>query len=163
MEFAFFILPTFGIICGFFDIGMALFSWNTLQNAVREGTRYAITYQTDASGSQKTSIKNTVAAFSMNLVSAAATSGSGTAYIDVNYYSQPTTANPNGSVVSGANSNASGNLVEVAIKNYPYAYMAPFSGSLAAAFYTSPGSHLGISVYSTDLLGGTPSTGLPTP
>ena len=44
MEFALFVLPTFAILCGFFDLGMAIFSWNTLQNAVREGARYAITY-----------------------------------------------------------------------------------------------------------------------
>jgi Flp pilus assembly protein TadG len=163
MEFAFFVLPTFAILCGFFDLGLALFTWNTLQNAVREGTRYAITYQVDGSGVQTTSIKNKVASWSMNFVSASATSASGTPYIDVSYYTQPTTANPNGSKVSGANSNASGNLVEVAVKAYPYAYMMPFSGSLAGPFYANPGSKLAIAVYSTDLLGGSPSNGLPTP
>ena len=163
LEFAFFVLPTFAIVCGFFDLGMALFTWNTLQNAVREGARYAVTYQTDSSGHQITSIKNTVASWSMNFVTASATSSGGGPYIDVNYYSQPTTANPSGSVVTGALANTSGNLVEVAVKNYPYAYMAPFSGSFAGAFYANPGSKLSISVYSTDLLGGTPYSGVPVP
>ncbi len=163
MEFAFFVLPTFAIICGFFDLGMALFTWNTLQNAVREGARYAVTYQTDVSGHQTTSIKNKVASWSMNFVSASATSSGGGPYIDVTYYLQPTTANPSGTVVSGANANTSGNLVEVAIKNYPYAFMAPFSGSFAGTFYAIPGSKLSISVYSTDVLGGAPSTGTPAP
>jgi Flp pilus assembly protein TadG len=163
LEFAFFVLPTFAIVCGFVDLGMVLFTWNTMQNAVREGARYAVTYQTDGSGHQTTSIKNVVASWSMNFVSASATSGSGGPYIDVNYYSQPTTANPNGTLVTGALANASGNLVEVAVKNYPYVFMAPFSGSFAGAFYANPGSKLAISVYSTDVLGGTPSSGAPAP
>ncbi len=163
LEFAFFVLPTFAILCGFFDLGMALFTWNTLQNAVREGARYAITYQVDSSGQQAASIKNKVSAWSMNFVSASATVNSGTPYIDVTYYSQPSAANPNGSVVSGSNANATGNLVEVAIKNYPYAYMAPFSGSFSGVFYANPGSKLSISVFSTDVLGGTPPGGAPTP
>ena len=163
MEFAFFVLPTFAVLCGFFDVGFALFTWNTLQNAVREGARYAITYQVDSSGTQIASIKNTVATWSMNFVSASATSSSGTPYIDVTFYSQPTTANPSGSVVTGATANGTGNLVEVAIKSYPYAYMAPFSGSLAGAFYSSVGSNLNISVYSSDVLGGSPPGGPPNP
>ena len=138
MELAFFILPTFAILCGFFDLGMALFTWNTLQNAVREGTRYAITYQVDSSGHQVTAIKNKVAAWSMNLVSATATSASGNPYVDVNFYTQPTTASPNGTLVVGANSNAVGNLVEVSVKAYPYAYMMPFSGSFAGPFFSGP-------------------------
>ena len=163
LEFAFFVLPTFALLGGFFDLGMALFTWNTLQNAVREGARYAITYQIDGSGHQITAIKNTVATWSMNFVSASATSTSGGPYIDVKFYTQPTVANPNGTVVTGATANASGNLVEVAVRNYPYAYMAPFSGSFSGVFYSSPGSNLAISVYSTDVLGGSPASGTPAP
>ena len=163
MEFAFLIMPTFALVCGFIDVGMTFFSWNTMQNAVREGTRYAITYQVDSSGRQTTAIKNKVASWAMNLVSASATSASGTAYIDVNFYTQPTSANPNGTLVTGALANASGNIVEVSIKNYPYAFLAPFSGSLAGAFYRNPGSQMTISVYSSDLLGGAPSSGTPSP
>src|SRR5260221_11832137 len=60
LELAFLLLPTFAIIGGFIDIGMVVFTWNTLQNAVREGTRYAVTYQVDSSNHQLTSIKNRV-------------------------------------------------------------------------------------------------------
>jgi Flp pilus assembly protein TadG len=70
LELVFVIMPTFALICGFLDVGMALFTYNTLQNAVREGTRYAITYQVDSSNSQTTSIKDTVASWAMGLVSA---------------------------------------------------------------------------------------------
>ena len=60
VELVFFLMPSFALICGFLDVGMVLFTFNTLQNAVREGTRYAITYQVDSSNSQTASIKDTV-------------------------------------------------------------------------------------------------------
>ena len=169
LEFAFMLMPTFAIIGGFVDVGMALFTWNTLQNAVREGTRYAITYQVDDSGHQITSIKNRVSTWAMGMVSASSTSSSGTnvPYVDVNFYTQPTQASPNGTLLTPTgNANATGNIVEVSIKNYPYALMAPFSGSLSAvtatAFYAAPGSSFRIQVFSADVLGGTPAGGAPT-
>src|SRR5450432_2858666 len=85
LEIAFMIMPFFAIIGGFVDIGMAMFTWNTLQNAAREGTRYAITYQVDTSGHQKTSIKNRVSQWAMGMVSASSTSSTGAnvPYVDV--------------------------------------------------------------------------------
>jgi Flp pilus assembly protein TadG len=170
LELAFFLMPTFAIICGFVDIGMALFTWNTLQNAVREGTRYAITYQVDSSGHQITSIKNTVSTWAMGMVDPTkdSTSGANVPYVDVNFYTPPTQANPNGALVPvTGNRNAPGNIVEVSVKNYPYALMAPFSGSLSSvtgtAFYASPGSQLHIQVFSADVLGGAPVSGPPAP
>lgn len=169
LELAFLLMPTFAIIGGFVDVGMALFTWNTLQNAVREGTRYAITYQVDSSGHQITSIKNQVTTWAMGMVNASSTSSSGAnvPYIDVNFYTQPTQASPNGSLLAATGTaNATGNIVEVSIKNYPYALMAPFSGSLSAvtstAFYATPGSSFKIQVFSADVLGGTPNGGAPT-
>ena len=161
------IMPFFAIIGGFVDIGMAMFTWNTLQNAAREGTRYAITYQTSSGLGQRDSIKARVSQWAMGLVTASAisTTGANTPYVDVLFYTKPTQASPNGSLITAANGNASGNIVEVSIKNYPYALMAPFSGSLssvtAQAFYATPGSNLTIQVFSADLLGGTPAGGPP--
>jgi Flp pilus assembly protein TadG len=164
LELAFFMMPAFALICGFLDIGMALFTWNTLQNAVREGTRYAITYQVDSSGSQIMSIKDTVATWAMGFVQASSTSTTGLSvpYVNVNFYTPPTVANPNGSLLPATgNANAPGNIVEVSIQNYPYAWMAPFSGALGSAFYANPGSTFTIVVYSADVLGGTPVGGAP--
>ena len=168
LELAFLLMPFFAIIGGFVDVGMALFTWNTLQNAAREGARYAITYQVDGSNHQITSIKNRVETWSMGMVSASSTSSSGAnvPYVDVNFYTQPTQANPNGSLLAATgNANAPGNIVEVSVKNFPYALMAPFSGSLSAvtstAFYATPGSKITIQVFSADVLGGTPAGGAP--
>ena len=168
LELAFFLMPSFALICGFLDVGMALFTWNTLQNAVREGTRYAITYQVDGSGQQVTSIKNTVSTWAMGLVQASSTSGSGVnvPYIEVNFYTPPTTANPNGILLPATGTpNAPGNIVEVAVRNYPYALMAPFSGAIGAtvstSFYATPGTSMRVQVFSADVLGGTPVAGTP--
>ena len=168
LELAFFLMPSFALICGFLDVGLALFTWNTLQNAVREGTRYAITYQVDGSGRQATSIKNTVSTWAMGLVQASSTSttGANVPYIEVNFYTPPTVANPNGSLLPATGTaNAPGNVVEVCVKNYPYALMAPFSGSIGAtvssSFYATPGSSLRVQVFSADVLGGTPVGGTP--
>lgn len=168
LELAFFLMPSFALICGFLDVGMALFTWNTLQNAVREGTRYAITYQVDGSGQQVTSIKNTVSTWAMGLVQASSTSSSGVnvPYIEVNFYTSPTTANPNGILLPATGTpNAPGNIVEVAVRNYPYALMAPFSGAIGAtvstSFYATPGTSMRVQVFSADVLGGTPVAGTP--
>ena len=161
------LMPTFAVIGGFIDVGMSLFTWNTLQNAVREGTRYAITYRLDSSGHQVTSVKNRVSQWALGLVSASstATTAPNVPWIEVNFYTQPTLTNPNGSLTTAANGNSPGNIVEVCVKNYPYALLAPFSGSLtsvtAQAFYQTPGTTFTIRVFSADVLGGAPAAGVP--
>src|ERR1700684_2604227 len=62
------LLPTFALISGFFDVTFALFDWSTLQNAVREGVRYAVTFQTSGSLGQDASIAQTVMSNSMGLL-----------------------------------------------------------------------------------------------
>src|SRR5450631_3422069 len=60
-------VPLFAIILAFFNFGFAIYKWTTLQNAVREGCRYAITFQAP-SGHQDTDIGLKVQQFSMGLV-----------------------------------------------------------------------------------------------
>ena len=161
MELGIMILPTFAIIFGFLDIGFALFTWNTMQNAAREGTRYAITMQTQSGLGQIQSVKNVTARWALNFVNSSSTSASGPLipYVDVKFYPQAT---PN-TAVSGAGSNRPGNIVEVSVRNYPYKWLFPVSGSLSGSFYSAPGSNLTINVYSVDILGGTGVNGIPNP
>src|SRR5271170_3405472 len=128
-------LPTFALITAFFDITFALFSWATIQDAVSEGCRYAITFQTISGDGQDVSIETTVASDSMGLVTVAG------GLINVNYYTQaaPTTA------IASPNGNVPGNIVEVSILSYPLNWMIPLSGGLAGGVLTpyrstSPGS-----------------------
>src|SRR5262245_25996937 len=72
VESVFTLLPTFALIFAFVDFGLMIFRWCTLQNAVREGVRYAITYQRQTVNGvalgQDASIKNVVQQYAMGLV-----------------------------------------------------------------------------------------------
>src|SRR5580692_6854797 len=109
------ILPTFAIIFAFMDFGLMIFRWTTLQNAVREGCRYAITFQTSGSLGQDASIEAVVAQNSYNIV----TTTDSPQHIFVKYYS-PTTLNQ---ITTGGN--VPGNLVEVSVQNVTFSWLAP--------------------------------------
>ncbi len=119
-ELAFVLLPFFALITAFFDVSFALFGWSTIQNAVREGCRYAITYQTSlpsniagngtptcGSSSQDACIKQVVGFYSMNLVPPSS------ALININYFKIDNSTTPQKiTAVSGNLSNAPGNIVK---------------------------------------------------
>src|SRR5579883_1210428 len=68
LESVFTLVPLFAFIFAFFDFGLLLFRWATLQNAVREGCRYAITYQTSNGNGQDGSIEAVVQQYAMGIV-----------------------------------------------------------------------------------------------
>ena len=68
LEAVFTLLPTFALIFAFVDFGLLLFRWATLQNAVREGCRYAITFQTATGKGQDASVEAVVQQFAMGMV-----------------------------------------------------------------------------------------------
>jgi hypothetical protein len=154
-------LPFFAIVTAFFDVSFVLFSWATIQNAVREGCRYAITFQTappsgatwSCNGHQDNCIQNDVAANSMGLLTVAG------GYINVNYYAQatPTTA------IAAPNGNSPGNIVVVSVLSYPLNWMVPLSGTGGGGMLNSssspyrPTSPTTVNVYSSDVLGGFPA------
>jgi len=147
------LLPTFAIITGFFDVSFALFSWSTLQNAVREGCRFAITFQTTmpdgsacpSSGHLDSCIAQVTANNSMGLVS-------GTSPLIYVKYFAPTSPN---TVIASPNGDVPGNLVEVSVEGYLLQWMIPISGTFANPFRsTSPAS---TSVYARDVMGGYPA------
>ncbi len=147
VELALVILPTFALLTMFFDLAFALFSWSTLQNAVREGCRYAITFQTSGSLGQDASIEAQVANFSMGLVS------STSSLIQVNYFTQaaPTTA------IAAPNGNVPGNIVQVSVQGYPLTWLVPLTGLCCGTGSYRSTSPASISVYSEDVLGGYPA------
>lgn len=154
VEGAFTILPTFALIFGFVDFGLMFFRWETLQNAAREGVRYAVTFQTTTSSSgvalgQAASIKQQVQKNAMGLVRTT----DDPATIFVKYYTQ---AAPGTEVTSGGN--VPGNIVEVHVQSPLYSWILPLSGSFSAQSgsayrYSTP---LRFNVYAYDILGGLP-------
>src|SRR5262249_23616805 len=111
VEAAFTFLPALALICAIADFGIMLFRWTTLQSAVREGCRYAITFQRSSSSGtllgQDASIEGVVQTFAMSMVKA----NDSPQTIFVNYYA-PT--NLNSAITTGGN--VPGNVVEVSVR-----------------------------------------------
>jgi len=147
VEAVFTLLPTFALIFAFVDFGLLLFRWCTLQNAVREGCRYAITFQTKTGEGQDQSIEETVQNYAMGIVKTSDTPQT----IFVNYYA-PTNLTTPISVSSGGN--VPGNVVEVSIQNVSWAWLAPLSGT----FLGNSRSPIHLSVYSSDIMGALPAS-----
>lgn len=151
MESAFTLIPTFALILAFVDMGLSIYRWNTLQNAVREGVRYAITFQTNTSANlgQTESIKAVVERYAMGIVRRVSTPQK----IFV-CYAKPAT--PTTCIASGGN--IPGNVVQVSVRNVPYDPLnilsGSYSGSAAPVYGNS--SILSLNVNSADILGGFP-------
>ena len=135
VEVSLILVPLFGLLFGILDFGFATFLRSTMQHAVREGARYAVTYQTQAGMCQDASIKSIVQTASMGFVP------SGSSYVQVRYFN-PTTF---GEITTGGNS--PGNIVEISIENYKYSWLAPI-------FWSS--TPLWINVRSSDRMEGLP-------
>ena len=68
IEVAVVFVPFLAIFMALFDFGMAIFLKNTMQFAVRQGVRYAITSQTMPGMGQDDSIKSVVTKFSFGFL-----------------------------------------------------------------------------------------------
>jgi Flp pilus assembly protein TadG len=116
LESALIIIPLFAILCAIIDFSMAVFIRNSMIQAVREGTRYAVTGQTGYGGAacQDASIKNVVQDNAMGVLAGAA----GLAKIAINYYD-----NTGADVSAAANSNAGGHVVKVSVTGVNWLWM----------------------------------------
>ncbi len=153
VELALIMLPLFAILFAFVDFSMPIFLRSTLQSAVREGVRYAITYQAVPGYGQDDSIRQIVQQNALGLIDGM----TGAATIAVKYYA-PTDLSIE---VSGSGSNAPGNVVEVSVSGYSWGWVAPLSSTFNQPFYaTSP---LVISVSSADRMESLPAGQLSPP
>jgi Flp pilus assembly protein TadG len=147
LECAFTLVPLLALVFAFADLGLLLFRWSTLQNAVREGCRYAITFQTSGALGQDASIEQVVQKYAMRVV----TTTDSPQHIFVSYYTPTNLTTP---IATGGN--IPGNVVQVSVRNVPWAWIAPLSGTLGAhSLYATAPFHL--NVYSSDMLGGYPA------
>jgi len=142
VEAAFVYVPLFALMLAIVDFSVAIFLRSTFQHAVREGVRYAVTYQTMSGLGHDLSIKTTVQQNAMGFLNGA----TGLSKISVNYYA-PDTLAPTAS-------NMPGNIVEVSIEGYNYGWIAPVWRSHTP---------LAITARSSDRMEGLPGGSAPPP
>lgn len=106
-------LPLFALIFAIIDFSLAIFVQSTLQHAVREGVRYAVTFQTQDGLCHDDSIKNIVVQNAMGFLSTEANRDK----IQIRYY-LPDTLSPSGD-------NNPGNIIEVSVEGYSWGWVAP--------------------------------------
>lgn len=107
------IVPFFAFVLLVMDVALAVFCKASLQYAVREGVRYAVTSQTMSGMGQDASIKTVVQQNSMGFLQ-----GFGGASTIVIQYYTPDTLTPTAS-------NAGGNIVEISVQGYSLSPLAP--------------------------------------
>jgi Flp pilus assembly protein TadG len=163
IEFTLVLLPMLGFTFLLLDIGWAVYRRASLQFAVREGCRYAVTNQVvalkDANGNNYgmiDSVKWVVQSKAMGFLGSTATDPN-YALIQVRFYdptSSLTTALPLQANCASATAapNWGGNLVEVSVENYQ-------SNSLAPVLRSA--NPLNFVVRSSDRMEGNPMTGVP--
>lgn len=109
LEMALCLLPFLGIVFLIMSLSWAIFTKASLQNAVADGVRYAITSQTMSGMGQDASIKTVVQKSAMGLLS-----GNSLAMVNIQYYS----VDPSTGVLTPTNNNFGGNIVEVSVEGY---------------------------------------------
>jgi Flp pilus assembly protein TadG len=135
------------VLFGVLDVAIAIFVKNTVQFAVCQGVRYAVTSQTLAGMGHDDSIKSVVQSYTVGLLDALSPDRVGKNRISVTYY-DPVSLTP----VTGSGSNIGGNIVVVSATGLTWAWMIPMMSS------TAP---LTFSVSSADIMEATPVAGAP--
>lgn len=113
VEAALVMLPFMALVLGITEYSMALFVRTTMQHSVREGVRYAVTFQTMPGMCHDASIKEIVRRNSMGFLKPADIASS----VFIRYYRPDTLA--------ATGTNAPGNVIEVSVENYQWRWIAP--------------------------------------
>jgi Flp pilus assembly protein TadG len=114
--------PLLMLLFATIDFSIAILVKNTVQSAVREGVRYAVTGQTVSGLGQDQSIRTVVENNSLGFLN----SSNGDSLIAINYYNPATLT-----AVNGVGSNAPGNIVEVQVTGLSWVWMVPYARSSA--------------------------------
>lgn len=141
-------LPLLAIMFAVLDLSIAIFVKNTAQFAVCQGVRYAITSQTLSGMGQDDSIKTIVQNYTLGFLNYLSPDHIGKNRIAITYYDPITLA-----AVTGAGSNAGGNIVVVSASGLSWAWMVPLLHDVAPFQF---------SVSSASIMEATPIAGSPT-
>jgi len=112
--------PLLMLLFATIDFSVAILVKNTVQAAVREGVRYAVTGQTVSGLGQDESIRTVVENNSLGFLN----STNGDSLISITYYNPTTLA-----VVTGTGSNSPGNIVQVQVSGLSWVWMVPYGRS----------------------------------
>ena len=116
VELSFTLIPMLAILFAIVDYSMPVFFRSLMTHAVREGSRYGITFQTQTGSSQTTSIQNVVMSQTAGFLAAETHRSK----IKVRYYNQVTFAQD-----TGPSRNADGNIIEVSIEGFVWNHILP--------------------------------------
>jgi hypothetical protein len=148
VEGALVVLPLLAVLFGTLDLAIAIFVKNTVQFAVCQGVRYAVTSQTLPGMGQDASIKSVVQGYTLGFLDYLSPDHVGADTISITYYN-PVSITP----VTGTGSNIGGNIVVVSATGLSWSWMVPLLRSAAPLQY---------SVSSADIMEATPVAGAPT-
>lgn len=140
VETALVLLPLLALVYAFIDHGLVVFLQSTFQHAVREGVRYAVTYQTSGGLGHDASIRKIVVDQSMGFLRGKEDA------VKIRYF-DPATFNE-------VPDNVPGNIVEVSIEGYQHRWMA--------ALWRAPGA-IALSARAADRMEGLPTGASPPP
>ena len=148
--------PFLALAMATIELSLPIFKKSTFEDAVREGCRYGITYQTvyngTTYGSQTAAIQAVVVANSMGFLT--------TSNVNVDYYNSVSFAKVTGT--SGANSD--GNILQVSVTGYTHSWIAPVAWFWGSTTFQLNPSPLTIAAVSADRLESLPpGTTRPTP
>ena len=147
VEGSFVILPLLAVLFGVLDLSIAVFVKNTVQFAVCQGVRYAVTSQTMAGMGQDDSIKTVVQGYTLGFLDALSPDHIGKNRLSVTYYDPLALT-----AVAGVGSNIGGNIVVVSATGLSWAWMVPLLRNATPLQY---------SVSSADVMEATPVAGAP--
>lgn len=176
IEFAIAGLPFLALFLGVIEISTMVFIKSALQNAVRDGVRFAITYQTSFNGTscatQTDCVRRVIIANSLGFINTSNSSLVQVRYYNPNYLGTALTPGTvgNGFVLCGNIAtcspldstpllymNQTGNLVEVAIEGYNRDWMAAIKAAPGHDSNALPGTGIRMSAASSDVLQGLPT------
>lgn len=131
VETALILIPFLTVLFAIIDFNVYMFVRNTLQHSVREGVRYAVTYQTAQGMGHDASIKSVVQSNAMGLLAGT----SNLSKVSIKYFRQSDLAE-----VSG---NLPGNMIEVAVNDYRWPWISQwFALGQSASIYVSAGDRM---------------------
>lgn len=139
----------FALLLGIFELSLPIFKKSMFSAAVREGCRYAITYQTTYNGTNYTSQTAAIKAVVQNHTMGFLSGTTGANLIKVKYY-LPTS--PFTEVTGQTGANRDGNVIEVSVQNYTHNWIAPIAWFYGAQMFQVTSNPLTIAASSADRL-----------